>query len=134
MDDTTPLDAGDLRQWLDELRAALRGEGDTDVPCAGCTACWEASHFIHGAPHDTDALAPIPSPRLVPALRAPPIDHESRPNGSSSSDCKHSPGQMRTKLRMLATCSRRATTGAAWISSKHNNMLMLSSSASTLSA
>lgn len=76
MDDTTspeggPLDAGDLRQWLDELHAALIGEGDTDVPCAGCTACCEASQFIHVAPGETDALAHIPRALLFPAPGAP---------------------------------------------------------------
>jgi len=69
--DTAPLDAGDLRDWLEELRAALRGEGDTDVPCAGCTACCEASQFVHVAPDETDALAHIPRALLFPAPGAP---------------------------------------------------------------
>jgi Fe-S-cluster containining protein len=72
MADTTPLDAGDLRDWLGELATALRGEGDTDVPCAECTACCEASQFIHVAPDETDALAHIPSALLFPAPGAPP--------------------------------------------------------------
>jgi hypothetical protein len=71
MDGTTSLDAGDLRDWLDELRAVLRGEGDTAVPCAACTACCEASQFIHVAPDETDALAHIPSALLFPAPGAP---------------------------------------------------------------
>ena len=69
--DTAPLDAGDLRAWLDELRAALRGEGDARVPCAGCTACCEASQFVHVAPDETDALAHIPRALLFPAPGAP---------------------------------------------------------------
>jgi Fe-S-cluster containining protein len=66
-----PLDAGDLREWLGELAAALRGEGETDVPCAGCTACCEASQFVHIAPDEVDALAHIPSALLFPAPGAP---------------------------------------------------------------
>jgi Fe-S-cluster containining protein len=66
-----PLDAGDLREWLHELAAALRGEGETDVPCAGCTACCEASQFVHVAPDEVEALAHIPPALLFPAPGAP---------------------------------------------------------------
>ena len=65
------LPAGQLGDWLEELRAALRGEGDTDVPCDGCTACCEASQFIHVAPDEIDALAHIPRALLFPAPGAP---------------------------------------------------------------
>jgi uncharacterized protein len=41
------------------------------VPCAGCTACCEASQFIHVAPDETDALAHIPRALLFPAPGAP---------------------------------------------------------------
>jgi len=71
MDDATPLEAGDLRDWLDDLRAALHGEGGTDVPCGECTACCEAFQFIHVAPDETDALAHIPSALLFPAPGVP---------------------------------------------------------------
>jgi len=71
MDDARPLDAGELHHWLDELAVALRGEGDTDVPCGDCTACCEAFQFIHVAPDETDTLAHIPSPLLFPAPGAP---------------------------------------------------------------
>jgi Fe-S-cluster containining protein len=73
LDDREPgtLDAGDLHDWLGELRAALRGDGDTDVPCEGCTACCEASQFVHVAPDDVEALAHIPRPLLFPAPGGP---------------------------------------------------------------
>jgi len=72
MNDARPLEAGDLQDWIDELRAALRDEGDTDVPCGECTACCEASQFIHVAPDEADALAHIPRALLFPAPGAPP--------------------------------------------------------------
>jgi uncharacterized protein len=65
------LPAGDLRDWVEELRVALRGDGDTDVPCGSCTACCEASQFVHVAPDETDALAHIPRALLFPAPGAP---------------------------------------------------------------
>jgi Fe-S-cluster containining protein len=67
-----PLDAGDLRDWLAELRGALRSEGDTNVPCGECTACCEASQFIHVAPDEAETLAHIPGALLFPAPGAPP--------------------------------------------------------------
>lgn len=69
--DDGPLDAGDLRDWLVALRAALGGAGETDVPCDGCTACCEASQFVHVAPDEENALAQIPRALLFPAPGAP---------------------------------------------------------------
>jgi Fe-S-cluster containining protein len=63
--------AGALGPWLDELRAALDGRGDTDVPCGECTACCTSSQFVHIAPDETDALAHIPKALLFPAPMAP---------------------------------------------------------------
>lgn len=72
MSEDTPLDAGDLRDWLVELRDALTGRGETAVPCGGCTACCEASQFVHVEPEETDALAHIPRSLLFPAPGGPP--------------------------------------------------------------
>ncbi len=66
------LDAGDFSSWLAGMRAALRGERASDVPCAGCTACCTSSQFVHIGPEETDTLAHIPRELLFPAPRMPP--------------------------------------------------------------
>jgi Fe-S-cluster containining protein len=66
-----PLDAGPFSSWLEEMRAALRGERDATVPCDGCTACCRSSQFVTIAPDETDALAHIPSELQFPAPRLP---------------------------------------------------------------
>ena len=53
------------------MRAALRGERDSDVPCNGCTACCTSSQFVHIGPDETDTLAHIPAELLFPAPRLP---------------------------------------------------------------
>jgi uncharacterized protein len=71
MDGHDPLPAGQFSTWLADMRAALRGECDMDVPCNGCTACCTSSQFIHVAPHETDTLAHIPRELLFPAPGLP---------------------------------------------------------------
>ncbi len=66
------LPAGAFSAWLAQMQAALRGEGGSDVPCGGCTACCTASQFIPIGPDETDALAHIPKALLSPAPRLPP--------------------------------------------------------------
>lgn len=68
---TGPLAAGDFSTWLVEIRAALRGDRDSDVPCAGCTACCTSSQFVHIGPDETDALAHIPAELTFAAPRMP---------------------------------------------------------------
>jgi len=65
------LPAGRFTVWLGEIRRAIAGEGESDVPCGSCTACCEASQFIHVGPDETDALAHIPSALLFPAPGLP---------------------------------------------------------------
>jgi Fe-S-cluster containining protein len=69
MGDEVP--AGALGPWFDRLRAALDGQGDTEVPCGECTACCTSSQFVHIAPDETDTLAHIPKALLFPAPLAP---------------------------------------------------------------
>jgi len=64
-------DAGDFSEWVNEMRAALRGDGTTRVPCSGCTACCTSSQFVHIAPDETETLAHIPSDLLFPAPGMP---------------------------------------------------------------
>ena len=65
------LPAGDFSPWIEGMLGAIRGAADSDVPCAGCTACCTASQFIHIAPDETDTLAHVPRELLFPAPRAP---------------------------------------------------------------
>ena len=52
-----PLPAGDFASWLGEMRAALRGERASAVPCGECTACCTSSQFVHIGPEECDTLA-----------------------------------------------------------------------------
>ncbi len=69
--DGDELAAGDFAPWLEEMRGAIRGERDAEVPCGGCTACCTASQFVHIGPDETDTLAHIPAELLFPAPRLP---------------------------------------------------------------
>jgi Fe-S-cluster containining protein len=64
--------AGDFSAWLAEMRAALRGERDAEVPCAGCTACCRSGQFVPIEPDETETLAHIPAALRFPAPRRPP--------------------------------------------------------------
>jgi uncharacterized protein len=65
------LAAGDFATWLGEMRAALRGERASDVPCGECTACCTSAQFVHIEPDEHDALAHIPAELLFPAPMQP---------------------------------------------------------------
>ena len=65
------LPAGDFSTWMTGVQAAIRGEGESDVPCGSCTACCTASQFIHIGPDETDTLAHIPADVLFPAPKWP---------------------------------------------------------------
>src|SRR5689334_24657317 len=62
-----PLPAGRFSTWLGEIRGALQGEHDSDVPCNGCTGCCTSFQFIHIEADEIDTLAHIPSELLFPA-------------------------------------------------------------------
>jgi len=63
--------AGRFSTWLAEIQESLRGEHDSDVPCAGCTACCRSSQFVHIEPDERDTLAHIPAALLFPAPKLP---------------------------------------------------------------
>lgn len=65
------LPAGRFAVWLGEIGRAIAGDGESDVPCGECTACCEASQFIHVGPDETDALTHIPAALLFPAPGLP---------------------------------------------------------------
>ncbi|MGH9125445.1 MAG: YkgJ family cysteine cluster protein [Acidimicrobiales bacterium] len=71
-DDPDTLPAGDFSSWVDDLRAALRGERPSVVPCNGCVACCTSSQFVLVAPDETETLRRIPKRLLFPAPRRPP--------------------------------------------------------------
>lgn len=63
--------AGDFSSWLQEVQAAIRGQGTADVPCGECTACCTSAQFVHIAPDETEALDHIPRRLLFPAPGLP---------------------------------------------------------------
>jgi Fe-S-cluster containining protein len=65
------LPAGNFSVWVTNMRAALRGDQDMEVPCEGCTACCSSSQFVHVAPDEADTLAHIPRTLLFPAPGMP---------------------------------------------------------------
>jgi len=65
------VEAGPFLPWLDEVRVAIRGEGETDVACGTCTACCSSSQFVHVEPDEVDALAHIPKALRFPAPGLP---------------------------------------------------------------
>ena len=71
MSEQADLPAGDFSVWIAEMLDAIRGDGASDVPCDGCTACCTASQFIHIGPDEVDTLAHIPRALLFPAPRLP---------------------------------------------------------------
>lgn len=71
MTDEEPLPAGDFSTWLAGMRRALGGDGGTDVPCGGCTACCTSSQFVHIGADESATLAHIPPGLLFPAPRMP---------------------------------------------------------------
>jgi hypothetical protein len=65
------LPAGPFSAWLAEVRAAIAGEGETDVACGTCTACCASSQFVHVEPDEVDALRHIPKALRFPAPGLP---------------------------------------------------------------
>ncbi len=66
-----PLPAGELSSWFAGMQAALRGDGESDVPCGSCTACCRSAQFVHIEPDETDALAHVPAALRFPAPGRP---------------------------------------------------------------
>jgi Fe-S-cluster containining protein len=61
------IDAGPFAAWLADVRAAVRGEVDADVPCGDCFACCASSQFVHIGPDEAETLAHIPAALLFDA-------------------------------------------------------------------
>jgi len=67
-----PVPAGSFGTWLAGMDHVLTGNGESDVPCGGCTACCRSSQFIPIGPDEVVTLARIPAEVLFPAPRRPP--------------------------------------------------------------
>jgi hypothetical protein len=63
--------SGGFLSWLNHMRAALAGEADADVPCGGCRACCDSSHFVHVRPGETGTISVIPAELLFSAPGEP---------------------------------------------------------------
>ena len=61
------VEAGSFGNWLKDIRASLRGDGGTDVPCGDCVGCCVSSYFIPVRSTDHRARAVIPAELLVTA-------------------------------------------------------------------
>jgi hypothetical protein len=109
------LPAGTFLLWLAAIRAAIREGQDSDVPCAGCTACCTSGQFVHIAPDETDTLAHIPGALLVPAPRQPPghmvLGHDERGHCPMLIDGKCSIYQHRPRSCRTYDCRVFAATG-----------------------
>ncbi len=69
--ETTTVAAGPFGEWLSQIRASLRGDGGTDVPCGNCVGCCISSYYIPIRPQDKAALVSIPANLLVVAPGQP---------------------------------------------------------------
>ena len=65
------LPAGSFSAWLAGMQRALRGGGESEVPCHGCTACCTSSQFVHIGPDEPATRARIPARLLFQAPRLP---------------------------------------------------------------
>ncbi|MEQ1569873.1 MAG: YkgJ family cysteine cluster protein [Myxococcota bacterium] len=68
---TEALQAGAFGAWVEQMRGALAGGPDPDVPCGTCTACCRSSQFVHIGPTESDALAHVPRSLRFPAPGMP---------------------------------------------------------------
>jgi Fe-S-cluster containining protein len=69
---STPVDAGLFGEWLAQMRASLRGDGGTVVPCGDCRGCCVSSYYIPVRPQDIEARARIPDRYLIAPAGQPP--------------------------------------------------------------
>ncbi|MEO6467799.1 MAG: YkgJ family cysteine cluster protein [Acidimicrobiia bacterium] len=65
----------DFGAWLGNITKVLDRDGESDVPCGGCTACCRASQFVHVEPDELETRARIPRTLLFPAPNAPAGHH-----------------------------------------------------------
>jgi uncharacterized protein len=71
MDPTESVPAGNFCEWLEQMRASLRGDAGTDVPCGSCVGCCVSSYHIPIRLDDAAAREAIPAELLVAAPGQP---------------------------------------------------------------
>ncbi|MGC3981401.1 MAG: YkgJ family cysteine cluster protein [Steroidobacteraceae bacterium] len=77
-----PIAAGPFGQWLQQARAALRGNGGMDVPCGDCVGCCTSHYSILLRPHDAALdIVPVKFLSSVPGLFYPHAKMNPMPNG-----------------------------------------------------
>lgn len=76
--------AGSFGLWLSQARAALRGNGGTEVPCGDCTGCCTSGYSVQLRPEDARALAMVPANLLVdtPGFASGQKTMPARPDGA----------------------------------------------------
>ena len=57
---SNPVAAGAFGGWLEQMRASLRGEGGTAVPCGDCVGCCASGYPVVIRGEDKKAAAEIP--------------------------------------------------------------------------
>jgi len=67
--------AGPFGSWLAQMRASLRGDGGTDVPCGSCVGCCVSSYYIPLRPEDQEARERVPQELLRRAPGMAPGHH-----------------------------------------------------------
>lgn len=72
MSAAAPVEAGEFGAWLDDMRAALRDDRDTEVACGACVGCCTSSLYIVLRPRDAPVLPHVPTEFLVDSPRVPP--------------------------------------------------------------
>jgi uncharacterized protein len=60
----TEIPAGSFDNWLENMRAVLRGAQSADVPCGDCVGCCVSSYQIPLRPDDRVALDSVPAEHL----------------------------------------------------------------------
>lgn len=63
-----PIAAGVFGVWLEEMRASLRGERGTDVPCGDCVGCCVSGYPVVIRAEDDRAMAEIPLRHIARAV------------------------------------------------------------------
>jgi len=65
------VSAGAFCEWLAQARAALLGDGGSNVPCGDCVGCCVSSYYVPIRSHETHALEAVPREFLVDVPGAP---------------------------------------------------------------
>ncbi len=68
IDQPNHVAAGPFRAWLEQMRASLRGECGTQVPCGDCVGCCVSGYPVVLRAEDARAVAEIPLQHIARAV------------------------------------------------------------------